>query len=104
MKCAEVIVGRTPSGGYKAYLVGQHDVHMMDWRGMNCCRATVKGQPNRGFKTIEEAKAFATSKFSTQREVFVFGERAGNGTFLGDKDFVAMGFDLKQHQIDLPRS
>jgi hypothetical protein len=52
----ETEVAKMPYGGYKAIIWGQHDEHMMDWRGCNYRYIVVKGQPRSGFTTAEAAE------------------------------------------------
>ena len=72
---------RLPSGGYKAIVWGHHDDNNMSWRGDNFRKATIPGQPHRGFATNEEARAFGLQAFATKLEMLSFASYT-NGSAL----------------------
>lgn len=78
-------VRQLPSGGFKAYLWGQPDMHIMDWNGCNYRRTTIPNQPLFGFKTPEEATAFVLLKYKTEQDLREYACKAGDGTFLTDE-------------------
>lgn len=79
-------VKQLPSGGYKAYIWGQPEGHIMDWNGCNYRRATIPDQPLFGFKTKEEARDFVLLEFKTEKELRKYAyKNIGDGSFLTDK-------------------
>jgi hypothetical protein len=91
MQGASIIIGNLPSGGFKAFYWGQADGHIMDWRGCNFRYAPLDKQPLRGFKTKEEAEAFARSQFQNDQQVRDAGRRK-SGRHLSD--YNPMDFDV----------
>ena len=61
------IVGdrRCKTPRYVVYLTGQHDYHMMDWRGCNFRRAKIPNQP--AFTSLKEARAWIEENFESLR-------------------------------------
>jgi hypothetical protein len=70
--------------GWKCYIWGKPDNHIMDWRGCNYHYASVKGQPHFGFKTREAAEAWLRAKFPKDRDAKVYAGNAGDGAFYTD--------------------
>ena len=87
MQGAALVVGKTKSNRFKAYIWEQPDGHVSDWQGCNYRIATVEGQPHKGYETQEQAIEFAKSQFKTKREVVKYGSCVGNGSFLTDQRF-----------------
>lgn len=102
-------IGRVPSGGYKLYLTGQHDDHIMDWAGCNYRYKVIEGQPLRGFHTLYFVEEFQRkfierfpprtdilnghidAKFGFNREEFEkWARMEGSGTHMNDSKFVDM--------------
>lgn len=95
MQYTGVFVQKLPSGrGYKAYVWGQTDMHIMDWNGCNYRRITIPDQPLFGFKTPEEAVEFVLNKYETESDVRKWAARAGDGTFLTD-EYITNSIDVK---------
>lgn len=70
------------SNGYKVVVWGQPNFHASDWRGCNYRVMTVKGQPHRGFTSIDDAEAFAKKVFTTEKDAKNYAESNGDGSFL----------------------
>lgn len=87
----DLVVGRTPGGlRFKAYLYGQPYGHLQDWRGMNMRLKALRGQPNLGFATAEEAFAFACKTFPTEAAFEQWGRRCGPGSFVTEARFKSL--------------
>ncbi|MGW8178197.1 MAG: hypothetical protein ACWGQW_05430 [bacterium] len=77
-----------PSGrGYKAYLWGQPDMHIMDWNGCNHRRFTIPDQPLFGFQTPEKAADFVRAKYPTEDDLKRYADKCGDGSFLTEEFF-----------------
>jgi len=86
MQYIGAFVQMLPSGrGYKAYLWGQPDLHIMDWNGANYRRATIPGQPLFGFQTPEKAINFVLANYQTEADLKKYAEKCGDGAFLTDE-------------------
>ncbi len=86
-------VFQIPSGKFKVLIWGAADGHIMDWRGTNYRLTPVTGQPVRGFKTIDEAKALLQEiETNPERKKQEF-KRAQHvaGRFFGDS---TVGYDF----------
>ena len=80
-----LLVLNTPKG-YKVYLWGQPDEHIMDWRGCNYRRLSIPAdllkQPRGGFPNV--ADAFLAFDRADESAIKKWSERAGDGTHLSD--------------------
>ena len=56
MRVIAVEVAKMPQGYFKVIIWGQHDEHIMDWRGCNYRYLVVKKQPRKGFQTPKAAE------------------------------------------------
>lgn len=90
MKLIYVMTGKTKTGAFKAYLWGQADMHVCDWRGSNYRTRAIPGQPLRGYKTRAEADSFARRRFSTLDDAHDLAGRIGDGTHLNDPRYKTM--------------
>lgn len=102
MKLLDVIVARTPKGGYKAYFWGQPDNHLMDWLGCNYRIISVPGQPLRGFATEAGAAAFARKAFPTHAMAALacFGT---DGSFMKIEKFTALDYRTEEQLRELAK-
>jgi len=94
---AGLCVKQLKSGNWKVCIWGQADGHVSDWCGCNFRIKTVKGQPHKGFATKEEAEEWGRSQFVNQGAVQFYGERAGDGSHMGDNT------DYKWDTVALPK-
>jgi len=83
-------IGKTPSGKFKLYIMGQHDEHMMDWYGCNFRTFAVEGQPLRGYETPREVLEFARKTFKSDKAFRQYAAACGNGTHLNDERYKRM--------------
>lgn len=81
MKVVGLVVMKNDNGRWKAYVWGQPDNHISDWRGTNYRRMAIPGQPQRGYDTEEQATAFVQDRFSLWDEVEEFANRRGDGSY-----------------------
>lgn len=91
MRKPSLALAKTPKGRWKAYILGQTDDHIMDWRGCNFRRATIEGQPHRGYATREEAYKFLQEKFKDNVDVGIYAGKAGDGTFMSEEWYIESG-------------
>ena len=84
MRNTFLVVYPTKRGdGFKVYVQGQPDEHVMDWNGCNYHVLTVRGQPRAGFKTEAEAHAFQKAMPEETKEEELTRAAFSSGTFLG---------------------
>jgi len=95
-------VKQLPSGGYKAYIWGQPDMHIMDWNGPNYRRKTIPDQPLFGHKTEQETVDFVLSTYPQEVNLREWAQhrRTGDGTSLTNEFFKEV-LDIKWKKKDM---
>ena len=84
MQYSRTVIRKLPSGGFKLYIWGQPDNHIMDWLGCNYRLLTLPGQPRKGFHASEDALGFLARDYPSEVDVRKWAEHAGDGSFLTD--------------------
>lgn len=88
MKGSMACVGVTPkTKRWKAYVWGQPDYHIMDWRGCNYRVYAIHDQPRRGFDSADEAVAWYHQRFPTRDDLERYVRGRGDGCYMPDAFF-----------------
>ncbi len=84
-----LVVCSTRGGGFKVYVMGQADGHIMDWRGCNYKFVPVTGQPFRGFLNKCDADTYMRALRSKPERLREENERAKRmkGQYIPDERF-----------------
>src|SRR3989304_5223763 len=93
MRGFDLIIAKTEGGGFKVYVCGQADDHLMDWHGLNLRYVSVSGQPRRGFVTYAEADHFR-QEIEANSEMMKRLRRIGEGNPTKPLHHFAVGFYL----------
>ena len=98
MNYTGTFIRQLPSGGYKAYIWGQPNNHIMDWNGANYRQKVIPNQPLFGYKTKEEALQAIIDFNPEERGMEKWAIKVGDGTFLKEewaRDWLDVDFRTK---------
>jgi len=79
MRTGPIAIVADRKGGWRAYIYGYPDDHLMDYRG---CNYHVKALSRRAWPTQAAAEQFIRDTYPTRQALDRYAHHAGDGTFM----------------------